>query len=100
MLASLLAVTHEPLSIERLATRVEHDARHRGDGCGALGTFAGVVRATHQGRRVRYLEYEAFDALALKAFAVIESAATIACSAALSASSGWPWPSSAWAIAM
>ena len=35
-------------------------------------TFLGLVRATHQGRRVRYLEYEAFEPLALKAFEQIE----------------------------
>jgi molybdopterin synthase catalytic subunit len=31
-------------------------------------TFLGVVRATHKGRRVRHLDYEAFEPLALKAF--------------------------------
>jgi molybdopterin synthase catalytic subunit len=30
-----------------------------------------VVRATHEGRRVRHLEYEAFEPLALKVFAQI-----------------------------
>jgi molybdopterin synthase catalytic subunit len=33
-----------------------------------VATFTGVVRATHKGRRVRYLEYEAFVPLALKVF--------------------------------
>ena len=37
-------------------------AQARGEGCGAVCSFVGVVRATHKGRRVRYLEYEAFDA--------------------------------------
>ena len=40
---------------------IEGAARHRGAGCGALVTFVGVVRATHQDRRVRHLEYEAFE---------------------------------------
>ena len=71
MRGSLLAVTHEPLSIERLSALVETTMRHRGDGCGGLGTFVGVVRATHEGRRVRFLEYEAFAPLALKVFAQI-----------------------------
>jgi molybdopterin synthase catalytic subunit len=44
-----------------------------GEGCGALNAFVGVVRATHKQRRVRYLEYEAFVPLALKAFAKIEA---------------------------
>jgi len=75
MLGPLLAVTHERLSIERLATIVEGTARHRGEGCGALGTFAGIVRATHQGRQVRYLEYEAFEPLAVKVFEQIAAEA-------------------------
>lgn len=68
MSAPLLAITDAPLSIERLSALVEGQARPRGEGCGGLGVFAGVVRATHQGRRVRYLEYEAFAPLALKTF--------------------------------
>ena len=68
MSAPLLAITDAPLAIERLSALVEGQARARGEGCGGLGVFAGVVRATHQGRRVRYLEYEAFAPLALKTF--------------------------------
>ncbi len=68
MSAPLLAITEAPLSIERLCALVEGQARQRGEGCGGLGVFAGVVRATHQDRRVRYLEYEAFTPLALKTF--------------------------------
>ena len=67
-----LAIVREPLSIEGLARLVEADARGRGEGCGAVCTFLGVVRATHEGRRVRYLEYEAFAPLALNVFARIE----------------------------
>jgi molybdopterin synthase catalytic subunit len=63
-----LAVVTEPLSIDALSARVEADARTRGEGCGALASFVGVVRASHRGRRVRYLEYEAFVPLALKVF--------------------------------
>jgi molybdopterin synthase catalytic subunit len=37
-----------------------------------LCSFVGVVRATHKQRRVRYLEYEAFEPLALTAFGQIE----------------------------
>ena len=66
-----LAVTREALAVEPLIAALEADARGRDAGCGALGTFVGVVRATHQGRTVRYLEYEAFAPLALKAFARI-----------------------------
>lgn len=65
------AISRAPLALDVLVSELEASARGRGEGCGALCAFLGVVRATHQGRRVRYLEYEAFDALALKAFARI-----------------------------
>ena len=67
-----LAIVSAPLSAETLARELEAAARFQGEGCGAVCTFAGVVRATHQKRRVRYLEYEAFEPLALKAFARID----------------------------
>src|SRR3989442_12001370 len=68
-----LAIVQEPLSLEALATQVEHAARNLGEGCGAVASFLGTVRATHRGRTVRYLEYEAFDRLAMKVFAQIEA---------------------------
>lgn len=71
----MLAVTRDPLSIDALTTAVEAAVRSRGEGCGALASFLGVVRATHQGRAVRYLEYEAYDALAVKTFAQIRDEA-------------------------
>jgi len=64
----MLAVTRTPLSIDALTQAVEATVRSRGEGCGALASFLGVVRATHQGRTVRHLEYEAYDALAVKTF--------------------------------
>jgi molybdopterin synthase catalytic subunit len=73
-----LAITHEPLSVEAIAAAVERDVQARGEGCGGVCVFVGVVRATHQGRRVRFLEYEAFDALALKVFSQIEAEAQAA----------------------
>ena len=66
-----LAVTREPLAVESLVALLEGDARTEGEGCGAVCTFLGVVRATHGGRRVRYLEYEAFEPLAMKALGQI-----------------------------
>ena len=62
------AVVTSALSVEALSAGLERQAREAGEGCGALCSFVGVVRATHGGRRVRYLEYEAFEPLALKAF--------------------------------
>jgi molybdopterin synthase catalytic subunit len=67
-----LAIVREALSIESLARLVEADARGRGEGCGAVCTFLGVVRATHKGRRVRHLDYEAFEPLAMNVFARID----------------------------
>lgn len=62
------AVADTPLSVEAIAAELAESAQARGEGCGAVCTFLGVVRATHQGRRVRHLDYEAFAPLALKAF--------------------------------
>lgn len=62
------AVTRDALRVELLVAAVEKHARHAGEGCGAVCSFVGVVRATHQQRRVRYLEYEAFEPLAARAF--------------------------------
>jgi molybdopterin synthase catalytic subunit len=73
--APRLALVRDPLSLDALAHALEADARHQGEGCGALCTFVGVVRATHRGRRVRYLEYEAFERLALKTLSQIETEA-------------------------
>jgi len=67
-----LAIVPAPLSLEALVASVEARSRSIGEGCGAVATFVGIVRATHQGRRVRQLNYEAFEALALNVFAQIE----------------------------
>ncbi len=75
MSSPLLAVVRERLSVERLSAMVESQGRHRGDGCGAVCVFVGAVRATHQNRRVRYLEYEAFEPLAVKVFGQIAAEA-------------------------
>jgi molybdopterin synthase catalytic subunit len=40
-------------------------------GAGAIATFTGLVRDHNQGRRVRFLEYEAYEPLALRALALI-----------------------------
>lgn len=41
-------------------------------GCGALTTFVGLVRDRNAGRRVLWLEYEAFEPLAVRAFEQID----------------------------
>jgi molybdopterin synthase catalytic subunit len=43
--------------------------------CGAVTTFVGLVRDDNAGRRVLWLEYEAYEPLALKAFARIDEEA-------------------------
>jgi molybdopterin synthase catalytic subunit len=43
--------------------------------CGAVATFIGLVRDHNAGRRVRWLDYEAFEPLAMKAFAQIDEEA-------------------------
>ena len=68
MPAGRFAISDEPLAVERLAAELELAARHTDEGCGAVCTFVGVVRATHKGRRVIRLEYEAFAPLAMKTF--------------------------------
>jgi molybdopterin synthase catalytic subunit len=71
----MLSVTKDPLSVETLTTAVEASVRTRGEGCGAVASFVGLVRATHAGRAVRYLEYEAYDALAITVFRQIQDEA-------------------------
>jgi len=63
-----LAVSIDPIALEPLVAHVETAGRTRDEGIGAVCTFVGVVRATHQGRAVRHLEYEAHIALAVRAF--------------------------------
>ena len=43
--------------------------------CGAVTAFVGLVRGDNAGRRVLWLEYEAYEPLALKAFARIDEEA-------------------------
>lgn len=65
------AVTADPLALERVVAHIEALGRWKGEGCGAVCTFVGVVRATHDHRTVRYLEYEAHEALAIRAFEIV-----------------------------
>ena len=55
-------VTAEPLDVAAVARLVARDD------CGAVATFVGLARDHNAGRRVRWLEYEAYEPLALKAF--------------------------------
>jgi molybdopterin synthase catalytic subunit len=65
----LLAIGRAPLDVERLTAAVADGASGAAFGAdGAVVTFLGLVRNHNAGRRVRYLEYEAYEPLALKAF--------------------------------
>jgi len=59
----LVKVTSAPLELQALAAEIGSG----GDGDGAVVTFAGLVRDHNQGRRVRFLEYEAYEPLAVRA---------------------------------
>jgi molybdopterin synthase catalytic subunit len=67
--AALLAIQRNPLDLDRLAAAVADGAD------GAVVTFLGVVRNHNAGRRVRYLEYDAYEPLALKVFGRIAAEA-------------------------
>ena len=56
-----VAVSSAPLDSEALVKLVDKT------GDGAVVTFAGLVRDHNQGREVRFLEYEAYEPLAIRA---------------------------------
>jgi molybdopterin synthase catalytic subunit len=65
----LLAIGSEPLELERIAEAVAaHTGPEAAGRDGAVVTFLGLVRNHNLGKSVRYLEYEAYEPLALKAF--------------------------------
>ena len=67
--AEPLLITSDPLDLAAVVSAVARD-RQRGEkrGAGAIATFLGLVRDQNLGRRVLWLEYEAYEPLALKAF--------------------------------
>lgn len=73
-------VTSDPLHVTAVSAIVSSAD------CGAVATFVGLVRNENGGRRVLWLEYEAYEPLAVKAFARIDEEA------------GERWPSIALAI--
>ena len=73
------AIGSAPLAVEHVAAALADGGDHGSDG--AVVTFLGLVRNHNVGRRVRYLEYEAYEPLAVKAFERI------------AAESGERWPS-------
>jgi molybdopterin synthase catalytic subunit len=63
MSVPLVAITDKPLDLDALTRALERD----GTGDGAVTSFAGMVRNQNQGRRVSFLEYEAYEPLAVRA---------------------------------
>ncbi len=57
----LVALTAEPLDVQALTVEVG------ASGDGAVAAFVGLVRDRNQGHQVRFLEYEAYEPLALRA---------------------------------
>jgi molybdopterin synthase catalytic subunit len=70
--ASRLGLTADVLSVDSLTRTVLDTAA---GSIGAVVTFVGLVRGENLGRKVAFLEYEAYDPLALKAFARIDQEA-------------------------
>ena len=66
-MTALFAIGPEPLELERIAAALAANGAEPGAD-GAVVTFLGLVRNHNAGRSVRYLEYEAYEPLALKAF--------------------------------
>ncbi|MGH9308433.1 MAG: molybdenum cofactor biosynthesis protein MoaE [Vicinamibacterales bacterium] len=59
--ARFFRITADPLDAADVAAAVS------APDCGAVATFIGLVRDHNAGRRVRYLDYECYEPLALKA---------------------------------
>jgi molybdopterin synthase catalytic subunit len=70
----LVAVTPEPLDLPALMQEVAWSATADG----ALTSFVGLVRDHNQGRRVSFLEYEAYEPLAVRALNLIIEEARVA----------------------
>jgi molybdopterin synthase catalytic subunit len=63
MAVPLVAVTERVLDLQALVNELANS----GTGDGAVTPFIGLVRDHNQGRRVEFLEYEAYEALAVRA---------------------------------
>lgn len=68
---ALVAITSAPLDLDALIRELAGTAT----GDGAVTAFLGLVREENQGRRVSFLEYEAYEPLAVRALNRIVSEA-------------------------
>jgi molybdopterin synthase catalytic subunit len=62
-----VAVTSAPLDLPALISEIAQSTTADG----AIATFSGLVREQNQGRRVSFLEYEAYEPLAVRALNLI-----------------------------
>jgi molybdopterin synthase catalytic subunit len=62
-----VAVTPDPLDLQALIEEISRTSAADG----AIASFVGLVREENQGRRVSYLEYEAYEPLAVRALQLI-----------------------------
>ena len=67
MAVPLVAVTEQVLDLQALVKELANT----GTGDGAITSFVGLVREENQGRRVEFLEYEAYEPLAVRALQLI-----------------------------
>jgi molybdopterin synthase catalytic subunit len=64
---AIVGVTRDRLDLQALTTAMAKE----GTGDGAVTAFTGLVRDHNQGRKVRFLEYEAYEPLAVRALELI-----------------------------
>ncbi len=57
--ADTFEITDAPLSLDAMAAALRHDT------CGASASFLGIVRGLARGRKVDYLEYDAYPEMAV-----------------------------------
>ena len=60
-MTAIIAITRDPLD-DAYVARLERVIEHAGDG--GVVTFRGIVRNSSRGKRVRYLEYDAYPEMA------------------------------------
>ena len=68
MAIPLLSIGPGEIVVEPIVQAVTASRGAAAGGDGAIATFLGLVRNHNKGRRVTYLEYEAYEPLALRSF--------------------------------
>ena len=68
MTTPLLMIATTPLALEPIVAAVCEAGADRQGSDGAVATFLGLVRNHNIGRRVHYLDYEAYEPLAVRSF--------------------------------